>query len=60
MKACELTRVCMQLVPSLALHDTMKHVESQVATVAFGSAMGMAGFLLAVGQKVRNPNTAGL
>ena len=42
----------MQLVPSLALHDTMKHVQSQVATVGFGACMGMPGFLLATGQKV--------
>lgn len=45
----------MQLVPSLALHDTMKHVQSQVATVGFGACMGMPGFLLATGAKVSPP-----
>lgn len=43
----------LQLVPSLAIHDTMKHVQSEVATVGFGACMGMPGFLLATGQKVR-------
>lgn len=46
----------MQVVPCLAMHDTMKHIESQVATVGFGSCMGMSGFLLAVGQKVWPPS----
>lgn len=38
-----------EVVPCLALHDTFKHIKSDVATVAFGGAMGMAGFLLACG-----------
>ena len=37
------------VVPCLALHDTMKHIGSDVATVGFGGVMGMAGFLLACG-----------
>jgi ATP-dependent Clp protease, protease subunit len=37
------------VVPCLALHDTMKHIQSDVATVGFGGVMGMAGFLLACG-----------
>jgi len=48
------------LVPSLAIHDTMKHVQSEVATVGFGACMGMPGFLLATGQKGKRyvlPNT---
>lgn len=39
------------VVPCLALHDTMKHVGSDVATVGFGGVMGMSGFLLACGKK---------
>ena len=42
-----------EVVPCLALHDTMKHVKSDVGTVGFGGVMGMSGFLLAVGAKVR-------
>ena len=41
------------MVPSLAIHDTMRHIKSDVSTVAFGGCMGMSGFLLAVGKKVR-------
>ena len=41
-----------QVVPSLAIHDTMRYVGSDVSTLAFGGAMGMMGFLLAVGAKV--------
>jgi ATP-dependent Clp protease, protease subunit len=37
------------VVPCLALHDTFKHVKSDIATVAFGGALGMTGFLLACG-----------
>ena len=43
----------LQVVPCLAIHDTMRHVKSDVATVGFGGCMGMSGFLLAVGKKVR-------
>eukprot|EP01026_Neomeris_dumetosa_P072044 TRINITY_DN7316_c0_g2_i9.p1 TRINITY_DN7316_c0_g2~~TRINITY_DN7316_c0_g2_i9.p1 ORF type:complete len:249 (+),score=23.21 TRINITY_DN7316_c0_g2_i9:30-776(+) len=49
-----------ELVPSLAVHDTMKHIGSDMATVAFGGCMGMSGFLLAVGTKGKRyalPNT---
>lgn len=35
------------------MYDTMKYIKSDVGTVAFGAAMGMSGFLLAVGSKVR-------
>jgi hypothetical protein len=43
------------VVPCLALHDTMRHVKSDVGTVGFGGVMGMSGFLLAVGAKVSSP-----
>ncbi len=42
----------LQVVPCLALHDTMRHIAADVATVGFGGCMGMSGFLLAVGKKV--------
>jgi hypothetical protein len=41
-----------EVVPSLAIHDTMRHIKSDVGTVGFGGCMGMSGFLLAVGKKV--------
>ncbi len=44
---------CLQVVPALAIHDTMKHIGSDVATVGFGACLGMTGFLMAVGKKVR-------
>lgn len=44
-----------QVVPCLALHDTMRHIGSSVATVGFGGCMGMSGFMLAVGAKVQLP-----
>ena len=31
-----------EVVPTLAIHDTIKHIRSDVGTVAFGGAMGMA------------------
>ena len=40
-----------QVVPALAIHDTMKHIGSKVATVGFGACLGMTGFLMAVGTK---------
>lgn len=40
-----------EVVPCLAIHDTMRHVKSDVGTVGFGGCMGMSGFLLAVGAK---------
>ena len=42
----------MQVVPCLAMFDTMKHIGSDVATVGFGACMGMSGFLMSVGKKV--------
>lgn len=39
------------VVPCLAIQDTMRHVKSDVSTVGFGGCMGMSGFLLAVGAK---------
>lgn len=42
-----------EVVPCLAIHDTMRHVRSDVGTVGFGGCMGMSGFLLAVGAKGR-------
>ena len=44
-----------QVVPCLALFDTMKYIGSDVGTVGFGGCMGMSGFLLAVGSKVQAP-----
>ena len=49
-----------QVVPCLSLHDTMRHIGSDVSTVGFGGCMGMMGFLLAMGQKGKRyvlPNT---
>ncbi|KAK9814397.1 hypothetical protein WJX72_005299 [[Myrmecia] bisecta] len=49
-----------EVVPCLALHDTMRHIAADVATVGFGGCMGMSGFLLAVGKKGKRyvlPNT---
>ncbi|KAK9844699.1 hypothetical protein WJX74_005670 [Apatococcus lobatus] len=49
-----------EVVPCLALHDTMRHIGSSVATVGFGGCMGMSGFMLAVGAKGKRyllPNT---
>jgi len=40
-----------EVVPSLALYDTMRHLKSDVGTVSFGGAMGMAAFLLCSGTK---------
>lgn len=40
-----------QVVPILSMHDTMRHIKSDVATVGFGGCMGMMGFVLAMGQK---------
>lgn len=40
-----------EVVPCLAIHDTMRHIKSKVATVGFGGCMGMSGFLLAVGAR---------
>jgi ATP-dependent Clp protease, protease subunit len=48
------------VVPCLALHDTMRYLKSDVGTVGFGACMGMAGFLLAAGHKGKRcvlPNT---
>ena len=52
--------VPLQVVPCLALHDTMRYIKSDVATVGFGACMGMSGFLLATGAKGKRcalPNT---
>jgi ATP-dependent Clp protease protease subunit len=49
-----------EVVPALAIHDTMKHIGSDVATVGFGACLGMTGFLMAVGKKGKRymlPNT---
>lgn len=48
------------VVPCLAIFDTMKYIGSDVGTVGFGGCMGMSGFLLAVGKKGKRyalPNT---
>lgn len=44
-----------EVVPCLALQDTMRHIKSDVGTVGFGGCMGMSGFLLAMG--ARNKRT---
>lgn len=49
-----------EVVPALAIHDTMKHINSDVATVGFGACLGMTGFLMAVGKRGKRymlPNT---
>lgn len=46
-----------QVVPCLAIFDTMKYIGSDVGTVGFGGCMGMSGFLLAVGKKVNGLQT---
>jgi hypothetical protein len=45
-----------EVVPTLALYDTMQYVRSPTATVGYGMCLGMGGFLLACGgEKVRRP-----
>jgi len=38
------------LVPCLAIHDTARHMENDLVTVGMGGCLGMAGYLLAVGE----------
>uniref|UniRef100_A0A7S0WT76 ATP-dependent Clp protease proteolytic subunit n=1 Tax=Pyramimonas obovata TaxID=1411642 RepID=A0A7S0WT76_9CHLO len=48
------------VVPTLAIYDTMSFCKSDVGTVGFGGAMAMGGFLLACGAKGKRavlPNT---
>ena len=48
------------IVPTMAILDTMKHIKSDVGCVAFGSARAMGGMLLACGAKGKRaalPNT---
>ena len=48
------------VVPTMAILDTMKHIKSDVGCVAFGSARAMGGMLLACGAKGKRaalPNT---
>ena len=48
------------VVPTMAILDTMKHITSDVGCVAFGSARAMGGMLLACGAKGKRaalPNT---
>ena len=40
-----------QVVPTMAIMDTMNHAKSKVGTVAFGSARAMGGLLLTNGEK---------
>jgi ATP-dependent Clp protease protease subunit len=37
------------VVPTLALYDTLKYIRSPTATVCYGQCLGMGGFLLAAG-----------
>lgn len=49
------------VVPCLAIFDTIKYIKSGVGTVGFGACMGMSGFLLAIGAKGKRyslPNTS--
>ena len=49
-----------EIVPTMAILDTMKHIKSDVGCVAFGSARAMGGMLLACGAKGKRaalPNT---
>ena len=49
-----------QIVPTMAILDTMKHLNAEVGTVGFGSARAMGGLLLASGAKGKRaalPNT---
>ena len=49
-----------QIVPTMAIMDTMKHLNAEVGTVGFGSARAMGGLLLASGAKGKRaalPNT---
>ena len=48
------------IVPTMAILDTMKHINSDVGCVGFGSARAMGGMLLACGTKGKRaalPNT---
>ena len=48
------------VVPTLSIHDAMRHLGSDVGTIAFGGAYAMGGFLLASGTKGKRmalPNT---
>lgn len=38
-----------EVVPTLALYDTLKYIRSPTATVCYGQCLGMGGFLLAAG-----------
>ncbi|KAG2501644.1 hypothetical protein HYH03_000148 [Edaphochlamys debaryana] len=38
-----------EVVPTLALYDTMQYVRSKTATVCYGMCLGMGGFLLTAG-----------
>lgn len=38
-----------EVVPTLALYDTMQYVRSKTGTVCYGLCLGMGGFLLAAG-----------
>ncbi len=42
-------RTAVQVVPTLALYDTMQYVRSKTATVCYGLCLGMGGFLLTTG-----------
>ncbi|GBF94594.1 ATP-dependent Clp protease proteolytic subunit [Raphidocelis subcapitata] len=45
-----------EVVPTLALYDTMQYVRSPTATVGYGMCLGMGGFLLACGgEKAAKP-----
>mmetsp|Transcript_759 Transcript_759/g.1756 ORF Transcript_759/g.1756 Transcript_759/m.1756 type:complete len:289 (-) Transcript_759:358-1224(-) len=49
-----------EIVPTMAIMDTMKHIKADVGCVAFGSARAMGGMLLACGAKGKRaalPNT---
>merc|ERR1712023_254273 len=40
-----------EVLPGLTLSDTMRYIKSDVSTIGCGGCMGMAGFVLAMGEK---------
>merc|ERR1711998_236995 len=40
-----------EVVPCLALFDTMRYIKASVSTTGFGNCLGMAGVLLALGRR---------
>jgi len=49
-----------QVVPTLALYDTMQYMRSKTATVCYGLCLGMGGFLLTAGGEKVTSRAGGL